>query len=49
MRNMLDVRSGGRALDGATLGRSLYEHVVHLAWLALIHHLHVSKSGARTT
>jgi hypothetical protein len=34
MRHMLDLRGHGHALDGATLGRSLYEHVVHLAWIA---------------
>src|SRR3954451_10774113 len=34
MRHMLDVRGHGHALDGATLARSLYEHVVHLAWIA---------------
>jgi hypothetical protein len=29
-----DAGRGGQAVDAATLGRSLYEYVVHLAWLA---------------
>ena len=32
--SMLDIQPGRRELDAATLGRSLYEHAVHLAWLA---------------
>jgi hypothetical protein len=33
LRHVFDARRGGQAIDAATLGRSLYEHVVHLAWL----------------
>ncbi len=34
LRKVFEARGGGQTLDSATLGRSLYEHVVHLAWLA---------------
>lgn len=34
LRHAFDAGRGGQAVDAATLGRSLYEHVVHLAWLA---------------
>lgn len=33
MRSILDLQLRGRATDAGTLGRSLYEHAVHLAWL----------------
>ena len=32
--SILDLQLGGHAADAATLGRSLYEHAVHFAWLA---------------
>lgn len=34
LRHVFDARRGGQEVDAATLGRSLYEHIVHLAWLA---------------
>lgn len=34
LRHVFDARRGGQSVDAATLGRSLYEHIVHLAWLA---------------
>jgi hypothetical protein len=34
LRHIFGAGSGGQAVDAATLGRSLYEHIVHLAWLA---------------
>ena len=34
LRHVFDAGQGGQSVDAATLGRSLYEHVVHLAWLA---------------
>jgi hypothetical protein len=34
LRHTFDLSYDGQALDAATLGRSLYEHVVHFAWLA---------------
>ena len=30
----MNAGRGGQSVDAATLGRSLYEHVVHFAWLA---------------
>ena len=34
MEHILDAEKRGRMADGSTLARSLFEHVVHLAWLA---------------
>jgi hypothetical protein len=34
IRHIFDLSHDGQAVDAATLGRSLYEHVVHFAWLA---------------
>jgi len=34
LRHVFDAGSHGQRIDAATLARSLYEHVVHLAWLA---------------
>src|SRR5215211_1964733 len=34
LRHILDLQRRGRAVDTGTLLRSLYEHVVHFAWLA---------------
>jgi Family of unknown function (DUF5677) len=34
MQHLLDAQRRGRMADGSTLARSLFEHVVHLAWLA---------------
>jgi hypothetical protein len=34
LRRMFDATHGGQSVDAATLARSLYEHVVHFAWLA---------------
>lgn len=34
LESMLDLLPAGREADAATLGRSLYEHAVHFAWLA---------------
>jgi hypothetical protein len=34
LRHVFDAARGGQSVDAATLGRSLYEHVVHFAWLA---------------
>ncbi len=33
LRSLVDLGPGSQGLDAATLSRSLYEHVVHLAWL----------------
>jgi hypothetical protein len=34
MRDVLRLQVAAREADAATLARSLYEHVVHFAWLA---------------
>jgi hypothetical protein len=34
LRHVFVAGRGGQSIDAATLGRSLYEHVLHLAWLA---------------
>lgn len=34
LRHVFDAHRDGHSVDAATLARSLYEHVVHLAWLA---------------
>ena len=34
LRHVFDARRDGQSVDAATLARSLYEHIVHLAWLA---------------
>ena len=34
LRHVFDAGRGGQSVDAATLGRSLYEHVVYFAWLA---------------
>jgi hypothetical protein len=34
MRHIFRVQRLGRGSDAATLGRTLYEHAIHLAWLA---------------
>jgi hypothetical protein len=33
LRHVFDAGRGGQSIDAATLGRSLYEHILHLAWL----------------
>jgi hypothetical protein len=34
LRHVFDAGRGRQSIDAATLGRSLYEHVLHFAWLA---------------
>ena len=34
LRHVFDARRGGQVVDAATLSRSLYEHMLHFAWLA---------------
>jgi hypothetical protein len=49
LRHVFDAGRGGQSVDAATLGRSLYEHIVHFAWLAADPSPRASRSGARPT
>lgn len=36
LESILDLQLRGHSADATTLGRSLYEHAVHFAWLAAV-------------
>jgi hypothetical protein len=48
VESLEELQPEGRVSDSATLVRTLYEHVVHLAWLAADPSPPVSRSGRRT-